>query len=75
MKYIYFSFKKGWDYGKHKPAIYGFCVTDTKARHTDVCGLNPFLAFSTWLWYLGVNPKYAFWWIRLKKKKNKKSLS
>lgn len=60
MVYIGFSFKKLYNYVKHKNEIIGFYVTDTKLKSTEICRLHPFIAFEYWLWYLGVPPKYAF---------------
>ena len=44
----------------------GFYVIDSKARHSDYCGWNLFLAIEIWLWYLGLKPKYAFFDVVLK---------
>ena len=55
MKYFYYSSKE--------PVIPGWIVTDTKARHSDLCGkgIKGFcLAVRVWLWYLGVPARIAF---------------
>ena len=39
----------------------GLYVVDSKAKYADYCGWKFAVAFCTWLWYLGLNPKYAFW--------------
>lgn len=67
MIYIGYSFKKLYNYNKHKDQIMGFYVKDTRRKVTEICGNDPFYAFHMWLWYLGLNPKYAFWWIGLKR--------
>jgi hypothetical protein len=45
----------------------GFYVVDTKTKCADYCRWNLFLAIETFIWYLGVNPKYAFLHLRIKK--------
>ena len=55
MKYFYYSSKQ----------IYapGWIVTDTKAKHSDLCGKGIrgfWLAIRVWLWYLGLPARLAF---------------
>ena len=63
MKYIYYNSKE--------PYLPGWIVTDTKAKHSDLCGngWSGFInAIRVYLWYLGVPAKIAF---KLFKKKLK----
>ena len=39
----------------------GFYVVDNKQKHADYCGWNLIITICCYLWYLGLNPKYAFW--------------
>ena len=45
----------------------GFYVVDTKQKFEDYCGWKPLNTFMTWLWYLGLPPKYAFAYLKLGK--------
>lgn len=63
MKYIYYNSKDCY--------LPGWIVTDTKAKHSDLCGKG-WIGFANsircYLWYLGVTAKIAFYSF---KKKNK----
>lgn len=50
-----------------KYPFWGIYVGDTKLKCADYCGWNPILALETFIWYLGVNPKYAFLHLRIKR--------
>lgn len=45
----------------------GFYVFDTKLKCADYCGWNLFLALQTYAWYLGLNPKYAYFDLAIKR--------
>lgn len=50
-----------------KYPFWGFYVVNTKLRCADYCHWNLFVALQYFAWHLGVNPKYAFVSVRIKK--------
>ena len=65
MKYIY--------YNREPDHLKGWIVTDTKVKHSDLCGKGWkgfCLAFKCYLWYLGVPAKIAFKNGRKNKRRN-----
>ena len=45
----------------------GFYVVSTKYKCSDYCGWDIILVIEVLLWYLGVNPKYAFFSVPIKR--------
>ena len=49
-----------------KYPFWGIYVVDTKLKCADYCHWNIIAALETFIWYLGINPKYAFVSLRIK---------